>query len=182
MGGGERVNRSPLNNLLMAIAGVVVLALSSWIAIPMIPVPITLQTLAVTVIGALLGWRLGGVTVVLWLVLAAAGLPLLAEGASGVTRFTGAGGGYLFAFPVAAVFVGWLTGRGVADSWVGALGGMAVGTLICLTGGWLWLGATIGLGGAFAIGVAPYLIGALVKTLTGAVIVGTWRQRQKGTQ
>jgi biotin transport system substrate-specific component len=177
MGGGEGVNRSPLLSLLMLVGGIAVLALASRIAIPMTPVPITLQTLAVTVIGALYGWRLGVATVVVWLVLAVVGLPVLAEGASGMARFTGAGGGFLFAFPIAALCTGWLTERGVADNWVGAIAAMAAGTLICLIGGWLWLGARIGFGAAFAIGVAPYLIGALIKTAVGAAIVGGWRRR-----
>ncbi|MES2096252.1 MAG: biotin transporter BioY [Pseudomonadota bacterium] len=176
------MNRSPLLSLLMLIAGIAVLALASRIAIPMAPVPITLQTLAVTVIGALYGWRLGVATVVAWLVLAVAGLPVLAEGASGIARFTGASGGFLFAFPIAALCVGQLTESGVADRWVGAIAVMTAGTLICLTGGWLWLGARIGLGGAFAIGVAPYLAGALIKTLVGAAIVSGWRRSYRSSR
>ncbi|TIL81237.1 MAG: biotin transporter BioY, partial [Mesorhizobium sp.] len=86
--------------------GTVFLALASYIEVPMVPVPVTMQTFAVTLIGAVYGWRLGAATIVAWLVEGAIGLPVLSGGAAGGHHFVGPTAGYLFAFPV----VGALTG------------------------------------------------------------------------
>lgn len=152
-------------------AGVAILSASSHVAVPMVPVPITLQTLAVTLIGALFGWRLGAATVIAWLGLGALGLPVLA-GVGGVARFMGPTAGYLFAFPLAAALAGALAQRG----WDGARPGraflnMLVGNAACLVVGWAWLSVSLGAGAAFAVGVAPFLIGAVLKAGLGAVIL-----------
>ncbi|MEL6745054.1 MAG: biotin transporter BioY, partial [Pseudomonadota bacterium] len=83
--------------VVLLLLGSAVLSLSSYVAIPMVPVPITMQTLAVTVIGAVFGWRLGMAAVWLWLAYGAAGLPVFAGGASGLSHFVGPTAGYLFA-------------------------------------------------------------------------------------
>lgn len=160
----------------MVVAGVAFLALGSRAVVPLDPVPITGQTLAVTVIGAFYGWRLGAATVVVWLALAAAGAPLLADGASGVARFTGASGGYLIAFPFAAALVGWLREKGwTRFGW--ALAAMLAGNALCLAVGATWLAAFVGPVGAMANGVVPFLPGALIKSLIGALLVAlAWRR------
>ncbi|TIM74745.1 MAG: biotin transporter BioY, partial [Mesorhizobium sp.] len=80
--------------------GTVFLAMASYIEVPMVPVPVTMQTFAVTLIGAVYGWRLGAATIVAWLVEGAMGLPVLSGGAAGAHHFVGPTAGYLFAFPV----------------------------------------------------------------------------------
>ena len=149
--------------------GTAILALSSYIEVPMIPVPITMQTFAVTLIGALYGWRLGAATVAAWLVEGAVGLPVLAGGAAGAHHFVGPTAGYLFAFPVVAALTGWLAERG----WNGARPGlafvaMAFGNLLCLAIGAAWLAVGIGLDQAIEFGVVPFLIGAFLKSALGA--------------
>lgn len=94
------------------IAGTALLALSSYITVPMLPVPITMQTFAVTLIGALYGWRLGAVTVLAWMAEGAMGLPVFANGTSGFIVFAGPTAGYLLTFPVMAALTGWLAERG----------------------------------------------------------------------
>ena len=166
-----------LLQLAWLVGGVIVLAVSSRIAIPMVPVPITLQTLAVTLIGALYGWRLGGLTVAAWLLAAALGLPLLSDGAGGLEPFAGATAGYLFAFPLAAVLVGVLTARG----WDGgrplrAFAAMLAGNALCLTLGAAWLAAQIGPAVALEAGVIPFLPGAVIKSAVAAgVLVALYR-------
>lgn len=152
--------------------GIAVLALSSRVAIPMVPVPITLQTLAVTLIGALYGWRLGALTVVAWLAAAALGLPLLSDGAGGPAPFTGPTAGYLFAFPFAAALVGVLVGRG----WNGRRPGraflaMAAGNALCLILGAAWLAAAFGAATAVKVGLLPFLPGAVVKSALAAAML-----------
>src|SRR5262249_58260692 len=77
------------------ILGSLVLAASSYIEAPMWPVPITLQTYAVCIIGALFGARLGAATVVAYLIEGAIGLPVFAGGGAGLPHFFGPTGGYL---------------------------------------------------------------------------------------
>ncbi|QCO57685.1 biotin transporter BioY (plasmid) [Pseudorhodobacter turbinis] len=153
-----------------AFFGTLFLTLSSFIEVPMVPVPITLQTFAVMLVGALYGWRLGGVTIVAWLVAAALGLPVLSGGDSGVQYFLGATGGYLFAFPVAGMAVGWLTARGWDGQrvWLSFLA-MLIGNAICLTLGAAWLAVLIGAKQAILAGVVPFLIGGVLKSGLGAM-------------
>jgi len=151
------------------VVGSLFLALSSYVQVPMIPVPVTMQTFAVTLVGALYGWRLGGITIIAWLVEGAAGLPVLAGGASGVHHFVGPTGGYLLAFPVAGALMGWLAERG----WNGnrvvlAFLGMLLSNAACLLLGAAWLAVLIGPERAVMLGVMPFLVGALLKSALGA--------------
>jgi biotin transport system substrate-specific component len=150
--------------------GTLFLALSSYIEVPMIPVPITMQTFAVMLVGALYGWRLGGVTIVAWLMEGALGLPVLAGGAAGAEYFLGATGGYLFAFPVAGMAVGWLTARGWDGQrvWLSFLA-MLAGNAICLALGAAWLAVLIGAEQAIIAGVVPFVIGGILKSGLGAM-------------
>ncbi len=152
--------------LLMAV-GVGVLTASSYVQVPMQPVPLTLQTLAVTVIGALYGWRLGAATVVAWLAAAAAGLPVLAG--FHFIQFAGPTAGYLAAFPFAAALCGFLAERGWNGQRVlGALASMLIGNVLCLALGATWLSTSIGWSQAIALGVMPFLIGTAIKSAVGA--------------
>lgn len=151
------------------VLGTLFLALSSYIEVPMVPVPVTMQTFAVTLIGALYGWRLGAVTITAWLVEGATGFPVLAGGAAGVQHFVGPTGGYLFAFPVVAALVGWLAERG----WNGnrvvlAFAAMLLGNLACLGLGTVWLAVMIGTEKAITFGFLPFLLGGLLKSALGA--------------
>ena len=161
----------PLGVKLAAIlAGSLFLTLSSYMEVPMIPVPVTMQTFAVALVGALYGWRLGSLTIVAWLMQGALGLPVLAGGAAGAAHFVGPTAGYLFAFPVAGMAVGWLAERG----WNGrrpwrAFAAMLIGNGLCLVLGAAWLAALIGLEQAVMTGLAPFLIGAVLKAGLGAL-------------
>jgi len=154
------------------IVGVIALAFSSQLAIPMSPTPITLQTLAVTLVGGLMGWRWGLATVLIWLGLGALGVPVFANGAGGASHLIGPTGGYLIAFPIAAVLVGRLVERG----WDGrrpllALAVMLMATALCLVLGGLWLATSIGVIRAWSGGVEPFLVGGLIKSVLGAAVL-----------
>lgn len=154
------------------VLGTLVLALSSQVKVPMFPVPMTLQTLAVTLVGALMGWRLGGLTILAWLAEGALGLPVLAGGAAGPTHFVGPTAGYLLAFPIAGMLVGWLAERGWNGRRVGlAFVAMLLGNVLCLVLGAAWLSTLIGLDKAVAVGVLPFLLGAVVKSALGAAML-----------
>ena len=163
---------SPALKVAALIGGVLLLSLSSYVAIPMVPVPITLQTLVVTLIGALYGWRLGALTIIVWLAAGALGLPVLADGSSGLKKFMGPTAGYLFAFPLAAALTGWLAQRGWNGTHVfRAFLAMLAGTALCLLFGATWLAFTIGAEKALAHGVMPFLIGGVIKSIAGAVLL-----------
>jgi biotin transport system substrate-specific component len=154
------------------VLGSLFLALSSYVEVPMYPVPMTMQTFAVTLVGALYGWRLGGLTIVAWLIEGALGLPVLAGGAAGLAHFMGPTGGYLFAFPVIGALVGWLAERG----WNGqrvilAFSAMLLGNVVCLALGASWLAVSIGPESAITFGVTPFLTGAVLKSALGAAVL-----------
>lgn len=164
--------------LAAVVVGTLVLALSSYIEVPMIPVPLTMQTFATTLIGALYGWRLGAITIIAWLVEGALGLPVLAGGAAGAHHFVGPTAGYLFGFPLSGMVTGTLAAKG----WHGgrpllAFVAALLGNLACLLLGGIWLATMIGLEDAVLYGVTPFLIGALLKSvLAAAVLAALWRR------
>jgi len=158
--------------------GTLVLAIASQISVPMLPVPMTMQTLAVMLIGALYGWRLGTLTVLAWLGEAALGLPVLANGSGGLAPFMGPTAGYLASFPLVVALVGWLAERG----WNGsrpafAFAVMLLGHALCLALGGLWLAKLIGPEKAMLAGVVPFLLGSLVKSGLGAAILTALARR-----
>ena len=162
------------------ILGSLFLTLCSFIEVPMVPVPVTMQTFAVALIGALYGWRLGGITIVAWLIQGAIGLPVLAGGAAGPHHFVGPTAGYLFAFPIAGMAMGWLAERG----WNGhrpflAFAGMLTSNALCLVLGAAWLAVLIGVEQAVMAGIAPFVIGAVLKAALGAATLALMTHRAK---
>lgn len=162
--------------------GTAILSLSAYITVPMWPVPLTLETLAVVLIGAFYGWRLGGVTIVAWLLEGLAGLPVLAGGTGGLLHFMGPTGGYLLSYPLMGVLMGWLVARG----WDGsrpllAFCAAVLSSALCLAVGAAWLAVSIGPTAAFVGGVAPFVIGEILKAALAAVTLAIYassRQRR----
>lgn len=154
------------------VLGTLVLAAASYIQVPMVPVPVNMQTFAVALIGALYGWRLGAATVVAWLGEAACGLPVLSGGAAGAHHFLGPTGGYLFAFPLAAALTGYLAERGWNGNRLGlAFISMLMSNAVCLVVGAAWLAVVIGPQQAVVHGVTPFLLGAVLKSALGATVL-----------
>ncbi len=103
------------------LAGVGLLAASARLAVPFYPVPLTMQTLAVLLLGGVLGPTLGAGTVATYLAVGAMGAPVFARGLGGMAVLAGPTGGYLVGFLAAAWLMGWaarsasrMTGKGVA--------------------------------------------------------------------
>lgn len=156
--------------LLLIVAFTGLMALGAQINVPMVPVPMTMQTFAILLAGAVLGpWR-GTAAVLLYLAAAAAGLPILSDGASGLAPFSGPTAGYLFAFPVAAALVGAMFER--ARKSVPQVGLMIAAHILILTMGAGWLATSIGLTDALTYGAAPFLVGMVVKSV---LVVATAR-------
>jgi biotin transport system substrate-specific component len=168
-----------LRAVLLVVAGSLLLTLSAKVQVPMWPVPMTMQTFAVLVIGAALGWRLGAATVLLYLAEGAMGLPVFAnapERGLGLAYMMGPTGGYLAGFLVSATVLGWLAERGWDRSVVGTLGGMTLGTAIIFGFGYAYLSTLIGPEAAWTAGVLPFLVGAALKIgLAAAVLPMAWK-------
>ncbi len=150
--------------------GVLLLALGAHVAIPLKPVPITGQTFAVLLVAAALGWRRGYTTVILYIVLGTAGLPIFAAVSSPVTY------GYLAGFALAALVVGWLAERGWDRAVVTSLAAMLLGEVAIYACGLPWLAQFTGWGGALTFGLVPFLVGDSVKlALAAALLPAAWR-------
>lgn len=136
--------------------GVALLTVSARVQIPFWPVPMTLQTLAVLMIGAACGARLAAGTVLSYLALGAAGLPVFAGGA-GLAYMAGPTGGYLFGFLAAAWIVGHLADRGWGRTVPSALAALLIGEIAMFAPGVAWLAGLVGFDNAVAAGLAPFM-------------------------
>ncbi|MBP0491273.1 biotin transporter BioY [Pararoseomonas indoligenes] len=163
--------RPALRFLSMALLGSAVLAASAQVTLPMWPVPATLQTLAVLLIGALGGSRLGAATVALYLAEGAVGLPVFAGGA-GPAALMGPTAGFLLGFIPAAVIAG-QAGRGALRQ----AAVLAAAHLAVFVPGVLWLAAHVGLEKAWMAGFLLFVPGTVVKT---ALAFATMRALRRG--
>ncbi len=173
--GEDRVERF-LRAVLLAVVGSALLAVSAQIQVPMYPVPMTMQSFVVLVIGAAYGARLGGATVLLYLLEGAVGLPVFAGMKSGLVSLTGTTGGYLFGFFLAATLVGWLAERGWDRSLRRTVAMMVLGKLCIFVPGLTWLALLIGVDKAIMGGLVPFLPGIVLKSaLAIMALPGAWR-------
>ncbi len=173
-----------LRNVLLAVAGSLALWVSAKVQIPFYPVPVTLQTLVVLLIGMAYGWRLGAATVGLYLLQGAAGLPVFAgtpEKGIGLAYMMGPTGGFLIGFVLAAALVGYLAQRGW-DRNIGTTAlAMLLGNAIIYVPGILWLGSVVGWDKpVFQWGMTPFLLGDLAKLVIAALLMpGIWKMLRK---
>jgi biotin transport system substrate-specific component len=153
------------------VLGAIVVAAAAQVAVPLpgTPVPFTLQPLAVLLVGGLLGARLGALSMILYLAMGAAGLPVFTPTVPllGFARLFGPTGGYLLAYPVAAWAVGTLSpgrGPGARAPWLAAVFGVTSGLLLIHLGGLAQLAILTGnLSAAARFGTVPFLLGDLLK-------------------
>ena len=152
--------------ILIAVA-VAALAISAQIKIPFYPVPVTMQTLVVLLVGMSYGLRLGAASLASYLVLGAMGAPVFASGA-GLAYMVGPTGGYLAGFFVSAVIMGMLAERGWSQKVFLVAGAMIIGHATIYLMGAGWLSTFIGLEKAITAGVLPFLYGDLLKLVIAA--------------
>ncbi len=173
-----------LRSIVLAIVGSILLYVSAKIKVPFYPVPITMQTFVVLLIGIVYGWKLGAATVLLYLVEGAAGLPVFSgtpERGLGLVYMTGPTGGYLAGFVVAAALCGWLAERGWDRNWISTLGAMVIGNLVIYSFGLAWLGSVIGWDKPlFELGLYPFLYGDLFKIILAMLVIPlAWKVLKK---
>ena len=162
---------------LMVVAGSAFIALAAQISVPMIPVPMTLQTLAISVVGLTFGARLAGLTLLAYLAEGAMGLPVYSGGGAGVAHLVGPTGGYLFGFVAMAWMTGWLAEHGFGRGFIRmSLAALIPSMLLFVPGvAWLWYITPLDLNGAIAAGATPFLVGGLVKSVVAAMVAaGGW--------
>ena len=157
-------------------------AAGAYIAIPVGPVPIVLQNLFVMLAGLLLGGRWGLTSVGVYLLAGAMGLPVFAGGTGGVGKFVGPTGGYLLGFAAAAYLVGVISERGHGRVAIDLLA-MLAGTVVLYAFGVSWLKVVTGMSvsKAVAVGMAPFLIGDLLKIAAAIPIARALRPMIDGT-
>ena len=125
---------------ILAVVGALIIAISAQVSIPIGTVPFTMQTVAILTLGMAYGWRLGGVTLLLYLFAGGIGLPVFAGGKGGAAALVGPSAGYLWGFVFAAMLVGWLAEKGWDRSFSRALTAMILGSAVLFIPGVLWLG------------------------------------------
>jgi len=172
--------------VLLAIGGAAIIALAAQISVPMFPVPMTLQTLAILTIGYAYGAKLGGATLLTYLGYGAAGLPVFAKGLNGIA-FVGPTAGFLVGFVAVAFLAGLAADKGIRNFFALALVGIVLSALLYIPGVAWAMGADALLGldaskwGADSFAsiwqwyMSPFLIGDAVKAVLAALIVtGGW--------
>lgn len=181
-GSARAGGRQAILGALLVVTGIGVLTASAWLSVPFYPVPMTMQTLAVLLVGGLMGPRLGTAAVAGYLALGLAGAPVFHGGLGGAALLVGPTGGYLVGFLPAALLMGLaarvaLRGaqrlRPAGQLLLLAAGAVAAEVVIyCLGVPWLALVGGLGLREAATVGLVPFLLGDLLKA---AVAVGAIR-------
>jgi biotin transport system substrate-specific component len=158
-------------------------ALAAQVVIPIGPVPITGQTFAVLLTGALLGPRLGAMAMIAYLIEGASGLPFFAGGHFGLVHLMGPTGGYLVAFPAAAFIAGAFAEHGWDRRFFSAAAAMAIGSIVIIVCGCVWFSLLThtSIVNAVRVTVAPFILGDIVKILLAAAVLPSgWKLLRKG--
>jgi biotin transport system substrate-specific component len=169
---------------LLILAGAALVALAAQIRIPMEPVPITGQTFAVLLVGASYGALRGTASLALYLVVGLLGAPVYTEQNSGWEYFTGATGGYIIGFVLAAAITGYLAEQRWDRRLSSAIAAMLIGSIGVYAVGLPWLAAVLDLDLETALkeGLAPFVPGDLLKLFLAAALLPTaWRLVDRAT-
>lgn len=180
-GSGTLIASFPQSRSLSARIGLVVgfsllTGLSAQVSIPLpfTPVPVTGQTFAVLLTGALLGSQAGAAAMVAYLLEGIAGLPVFAGGTAGIGKLLGPTGGYLIGCPIAAYVAGYLAERGWDRRLWSSVLAMLLGNAVIYVVGVPWLSLFLPAGqSALALGLYPFVPGDLYKVVLAAVLLPT---------
>lgn len=157
----------------LVLAGTLLIAVAAQFSLFIGPVPLSLQTLAILLVGFTLGARLGAVTLIAYLAQGAAGLPVFSGGGGGLAYVMGPTGGFLLGFVAMAWLAGWAADRGLARHAVPATGVALLASAIIYVPGLLWPAAVMGVDGAalWSGWMAPFLPGDAIKSVIAALVV-----------
>ena len=178
---GALVTRSTTaTKVALVIGGIAFLGLMAQIAVPVpgSPVPVTGQTLGALLLGSAYGASLGFTTVASYLIIGFLGAPVFASGAHGLTRITGATGGYLVGMLLASLITGYLAGRKWDQKVATVVPTMILGDLVIFSAGLFWLHHSIHATWAttFKLGFTPFILGEVIKVAIASTAMPTlWR-------
>lgn len=172
------VTRTWASDIALVIAGTALVAVLAQVAIPLWPVPVTGQTLAVLLVGAGLGAGRGAASLSLYAVLGAIGLPIYSDASSGWSVLLGPTGGYIIGFIASAAIVGWAAERAWDRGWYKPIITFVGGSLVVFAFGLPWLAVSLGqlglpndLQSVLVAGFLPFIIGGLIKAATAAALL-----------
>lgn len=160
-------------DVLLVVGASAIIAIAAQIAIPMpgTLVPLTMQPLAVLLVGVTLGSSRGAAAAMLYLLEGLSGMPVFAQGHGGPVWLAGPTAGYLFSYPFAAFVAGWFSQRGWGSTTLRAVAGMLVALGVIYLGGWSWLAAFTGARAAWLGGVQPFILADIIKVAIGASLL-----------
>ena len=170
--------RSLVMDVTLVSAGAALTAILAQVAVPLWPVPITGQTLAVLLVGSSLGAVRGALSMVLYAVLGVVGLPVFSDASSGWQVIGGPTGGYIIGFIFAAALTGWLAQRSWDRKMLKALAVFLAGTGVTFVFGLPWLALVLGLdlAGTLEGGLYPFIVGGIAKSVLAAGLMPlAWR-------
>lgn len=165
-------NASPLRRMVYASMFGALTAIGSLIAIPVQPIPITLQTMFTGLSGILLGGYAGALSQIVYILLGVIGLPVFAGGRAGLGTLLGPTGGYLIGFVLAAYIIGQIMVSRRQPGFLWTIMALLIGNLIIYVFGTAWLAFSAHLDPvkALLLGVVPFLPGDAVKLMAAAVL------------
>ena len=181
--GSASFQKTLTSRIILAVAATVLVAVCAHISLPLpfTPVPLTLQTFAVILVGMALGPIAGFSAMVLYLAQGAMGLPMFTpHGPGGVAQLMGPTAGFLFSYPLAAASAGWVVGvlDNRASRFTQAVAAGCVASVIIFTLGAGWLATLLHLNAAAAwhLAIAPFLPGEVIKVTAAAGIYSTFQR------
>ena len=166
-------------NFILLALGCVLLSLSSKIQVPFWPVPMTMQTFVVFIIGMSYGFSFSLITLILYLFLGAIGLPVFAKG-SGIMYLLGPTAGYLYGMLIAGALIGFFADQGWGKSYLKSFFALVIGTFIIFVLGVGYLGSLIGYKNALVSGLYPFILSETFKiALAVSIIPSIWKLLNK---
>ena len=159
-----------LKSVFVILVGTILLAVSAKIQTPLAPVPVTMQTFAVLLIGMAFGYKIGTAIVIVYLIEGAFGLPVFAKG-GGLLYLAGPTAGYLYGMTIAAAVIGFFAEFGYNESYFKSLISLLVGTFIIFLFGVGYLGSVIGYDKALAGGLYPFIPSEFFKIGLAVIII-----------
>lgn len=172
------ITRTLATDAALVIGAAAFVGIAAQVAVPLWPVPITGQTLAVLLVGSALGAVRGSIAMVVYALMGIVGLPVFSDASSGLGVIAGPTGGYIIGFIFSAALVGWVAERAGDRKFVGAILAFGAGTVVTFVLGMIWLAAVLGLNfeQTLQAGLYPFIIGGVVKSLLAAAAIPlVWR-------
>tara|TARA_Y100001960_G_C14322602_1_gene656142 strand:+ start:113 stop:700 length:588 start_codon:yes stop_codon:yes gene_type:complete len=158
------------NNVALVLIGTLLLAVSSKIQVPFWPVPMTMQTFIVFIIGMSYGWKLAFSTLIAYLIEGALGFPVFAKG-GGLLYLTGPTAGYLYGMTIAAGVLGYFSEKGYNKTYIKSFLALMIGTIIIFAMGIGYLGSVIGYDKALAGGLYPFIPSEFFKIGLAVILI-----------